>query len=563
MQIKREKIKKYIMDELENIKDDEEYENIKKRRLKQLKNLEKLEKEEKQEIEKSKVCLETCSKRIRKFAKENKLKANDKESCSLILLMDIVEEGGTSIGVLKEGVFFNKTYTDLRKCLIEKFNVREVISIPQDQFENTSTKTSIIIFDNTDEKTTQVRFSNLIVNRYENDKFEEVLGDIIITENKGDIYDVSDELVSIANKDEILNNEICSLNSKDYNKKIIIPGDDYKLVKLSDICEFMPKSKRNASFGQSTGEYNFYTSSDKVKKCDIADYNEECLIIGSGGIANIKMDNKFSCSADNFILKSKYNHYLYLFFKGNMDILKNGFIGSTLKHLSKEYLINLQISVPNMELKIKEWEDKFFEIYNERNVKKTQIKELEKYIENKIQEICENEECYELDFDNVLKYVNKKNKYKANDGNYEGKYRFYTSSQEKILFRNDYEFENMYILIGKGGNVSIHLASYFSVSNDVYVLSLQNNISCNLSYVYNYLKLNKQVIENCFRGSTIKHLSKPLLSQVKIKIPKNEKLLNKLKMKLEQIQTLQNDFQNLNDSYEQLIKKLNQDAIKS
>jgi hypothetical protein len=35
-----------------------------------------------------------------------------------------------------------------------------------------------------------------------------------------------------------------SLNGKDYNKKEIVVGDGYKLVKLGDICTFLQKSKR-------------------------------------------------------------------------------------------------------------------------------------------------------------------------------------------------------------------------------------------------------------------------------------------------------------------------------
>ena len=65
-----------------------------------------------------------------------------------MLMMDLVEVEGTCIGVLKEGVFFNRTYKELRKYLIENYNISDIISIPQDQFENTSTKTSIIIFKN-------------------------------------------------------------------------------------------------------------------------------------------------------------------------------------------------------------------------------------------------------------------------------------------------------------------------------------------------------------------------------------------------------------------------------
>ena len=49
---------------------------------------------------------------------------------------------------IKRKYIFNRTYKELRKYLIENYNVCDIISIPQDQFENTSIKTSIIIFKN-------------------------------------------------------------------------------------------------------------------------------------------------------------------------------------------------------------------------------------------------------------------------------------------------------------------------------------------------------------------------------------------------------------------------------
>jgi type I restriction-modification system DNA methylase subunit len=182
-QIKRKKIKEYIKKDLLTLKDDLKI----KIRLSQLKKIEDHEKQEKKENNKNKVSIETCSQRIIKYAKDNKLTGNDKEACSLIQMMDMLEIGGTSIGVLKEGVFFNKTYKDIRKCLVENFNLREIISVPQDQFENTSTKTSIVIFDNIDKKTTEIKFSDLVIEKYDEDKFGEAFGDIIILENKDDI----------------------------------------------------------------------------------------------------------------------------------------------------------------------------------------------------------------------------------------------------------------------------------------------------------------------------------------------------------------------------------------
>ncbi len=557
-QIKRKKIKDYIKKEIETLKD----ELTIKTRMRQLKKIEAQEKQEKIESDKTKVSINTCSQRIIKYAKNYKLSGNDKESSSLILIMDMVDVNGTAIGVLKEGVFFNKTYKDIRKCLVENFNVREIISVPQDQFENTSTKTSIVIFDNTEEKTSTVKFLELIVEKYTEDKFEEIAGEIVLTESKDDISGISDRLVSEATKEDILKNPIYSLNGKDYNKKEIICGKDYELKKLGDISNFLQKSKRKASDGKSEGKYNFYTSSDKVQKCDFVDYKDECIIIGSGGVANIKMDQNFSCSADNFIITSKYNQYIFNFIKGNMHFLSDGFTGSTLKHISKEYLQNLQIPIPKDEKKIKEWVDKISKSYNKKNENEQKIKKLEYKIKDRIKEITHIEDCEEVNFDSLLTYVSKKNKYRASDGYSSGLYKFFTSSQEKILYRNDYEFEDTYLLIGRGGSPSVHIASKFSVSHDdVYVLKLNENNNGLLQYIYNYIKLNDNLLLNSFKGSTIKHCSKEGLTKLKIKIPKNKKLIQKLEPLFEEIEKLQSEMKDVELQYKQIIKELVDEAI--
>ena len=556
-QEKRDKIKEYIKKDLLNVTD----EGVRIARQNQLKHIEKQEKEDKKDNNKTKVCLENCSGRIQKYAHDNKLKGNDKEACSLILLMDILEVGGTAIGVLKEGVFFNSSYKDLRRCLIEKYNVREIISVPSDQFENTSTKTSIIIFDNTEEKTSEVKFYDLVVERYTEDKFIESNGNILIVENKGDISGVSDKLVSVASREEILSNPIYSLNGKDYNKKVIVCGEGYELVKIGDICEFKAKSKRKASYGKKEGEYNFYTSSDKVQKCDVADYKDECLIIGDGGVANIQIDKEFSCSDHNHIIKTNHNKYIYYILSGKMELLIDGFTGSVLKNLSKEYLVNLQIPIPKSEQKIIEWVDKISKPYDEKNSKQNKIKELEEYVKNKIKDIGENEECDEVDFDNVLQYLSKKNKYRATDGNNKGEYMFYTSSQDKILYRDDYEFKGKNILIGRGGIASIHLATNFSVSHDdVYVLDTKKT-EYNIVYVYNYIKSNIKLIEDSFKGSTIKHSSKTALSQLKIKIPKNKQHIKDIEPTFDEIEKLQGEVKEAETLYNNLIKELSDEAI--
>jgi len=551
-QEKRDKVKAFLKSD---VVEDEE---VRQRRKAQLKRIETEEKLDKKRGDQSHVSVSTSSLRIQKFAKDHGLKGNDKESCSLMLMMDMVEVGGTSIGVLKEGVFFNKTYKDLRRCLVEHYNVREVISVPQDQFENTSTKTSIVIFDNTEAKTSEVLFRDLVVERYEEDTFaEDVDGNIVLGESKGDICGVSDMVVSSATRAEILANPICSLNGKDYSKKEIVVGEGYELVKLGDISKFGKKSKRKASLGKQTGLYNFYTSSDKVQKCDMADYNEECLIIGSGGVANIKIDNTFSCSSDNLILNTKHNYYIYYILKSNMKLLSDGFKGTGIKHLSKEYIKGLQIPIPKSPAKIQAWVDKISDPHRAKIEKQSQIKELETIVQERIRGMTDFDE---VELESILKYEKKKNKYQAKDGFTEGKYRFYTSSQDKILYRDDYEFENIHLLIGRGGVASLHLSSKFSVSHDdVYVLSGKEGYD--LNYIYHFMKSNMGLMHDTFKGSTIKHCSKTTLHDLKIRIPKNKQFINSLETTFQQIEQLQQEVMQADALFQQYIRELSTEAI--
>lgn len=569
-QTKREKVKEYIKKELTTITD----EGLRIRRQKQLKTIEAQEKQEKKENDKARVCLTSCSGRIQKFAKVNNLKGNDKESCSLMLLMDILEVGGTAIGVLKEGVFFNKAYKDLRKCLVENFNVREVISVPQDQFENTSTKTSIIIFDNTEQKTSEVKFRELSVERYSEDKFGEIFGDIVIVENKGDIMGVSDTLISRASREEILGNAICSLNGKDYNKKEIILGEGYELIKLGSISEFKPKSKRNASFGQATGKYNFYTSSDKVQKCDIADYNEECLIIGDGGVANIKIDNQFSCSDHNHIVKTTQNIYLYYLLSGKIELLSDGFSGSVLKNLSKDYLKNLKIPIPKSQSKIQEWVDKISAPYNERNTKQTQIKELELFVKNRIKEIGENEECDEVELGSVceinpetlknnqfskINYIDIGSVKEEIINNIQTFTERFPSRAKRLIKKNDILFST----------VRPNLKGYTYITDDIengvassgFVVIRSKNI--NSKYIYTLLKddkITEYLILNA-TGTSYPAVNPTAFNKIKIKIPKNKQLIQDLELTFQQIETLQNEVKIADELYKQLIKELSEEAI--
>ena len=582
-QIKRDKIKEYIKKDLSSTISD----SVRIKRQKQLKKIELQMKQEKQDEDRRRVCLYSSSIRINRFARSNNIKGNDKESCSLILMMDLLEVGGTAVGVLKEGVFFNKTYKDLRKCLIEKFNVREVISVPSDQFENTTTKTSIIIFDNTEEKTKEVVFRELVVERYTEDKFAEVFDEIVVIENKGDIKKVCDNIVSTATKEDILNNRNCSLSGKDYKKREIIVGDGYELVKLGDICEYQNGFAFKKTDYKSSGvplitithiknekiifnNNNYIEENDRYNKYEIKKNDVIISLTGKKpklcSIAINDLNTKLYLNQRCALLrnfKKITNHYFASIFNGYMLDYINKYIGngSNQENISLSDILNIPIPIPKSQSKIQEWVDKISKPYNEKNTKQNKIKELEAYVKDRIKYIEENEECNELKFDDVLKYVRKKNKYHASDGKNKGKYRFYTSSQDKILYRDDYEFENTHILIGRGGNGSLHLTSKFSVSHDdVYVLTTKSK-EFNLIYIYNYIRSNIKLIEDSFKGSTIKHSSKYALSKLKLRIPKNKQLIKELEPTFQQIETLHQEVKEAETLYKQYIQELSEEAI--
>jgi type I restriction enzyme, S subunit len=128
---------------------------------------------------------------------------------------------------------------------------------------------------------------------------------------------------------------------------------NWKKVKLGEICEYQKKSKIKAGEGKAIGEFPFFTSStEQTKYLDFHQFDETGLIFGTGGKANAHYCNeKFAVSTDCLVMKNKkyeeiYLKCIYYYLSGNIQILENGFKGAGLKHISKEYISNLEIPLP-------------------------------------------------------------------------------------------------------------------------------------------------------------------------------------------------------------------------
>jgi restriction endonuclease S subunit len=571
------KIKEYITTELRAMAKDDPKRIL---RQTQLEDIVKREKDQKKKAENAKVSVDTSSARIQRYAKKHDLKGNDKEAVSLIQFMDMVADGGRVIGVLKEGVFFDKSYRKLREHLVQHFNVREVISVPQDQFENTSTKTSILIFDNVAEKTTRVVFRELVVEKYTEDKFAEVRGKIVLAESVGDICGVSDVVVSEATVDELLANPICSLNGKDYGRKPLVVGDEYDAVKLGDICEFLPKSKRQASYGSPNGQYNFYSSSDKTKRCDEADYTEPCVLIGTGGNSCLHYTSSvFSCSTDVLLLKSRRLNeaYMYYMLLAMKTILLDGMRGTTIKHVTKYMVVRFTIPVPKTAEKTQQWVEYISEPYDEKNAKRSRVDELETFVQNRIREITTTEECDEVKLGDLCSidngYAFKTTEYTTHgvcllsikhipDFNF-SKCNYIpenTKYSRFSVFQNDLLIALTGNTIGKYGIYKSTKQCY--LNQRVARIRIPDiNMRLYLFYYFELIQLQQQICGLSNNTAQANISSVDIETHIKIKLPKNRQLIADLEPVFEEIERLQHEIKLADELYQTRIQELANEAM--
>ena len=542
------------------------------RRQQQLKRIEAQEKQAKHDVEKTKVSISNCSNRVQAFAKKYQLSGTDKESCSLILLMELLEVDGTTVGVLKEGVFFDKTYSNLRKCLVENYNVREVISVPQDQFENTSTKTSIVIFDNTPENTTtEIQFRELVVERVLEDKFAEVMGDIAIIENKGDIIHCRDNLITTVLREDILRNPIFSLNCKDYNKIEINVNEGYELVELGSVCEFK-KGKQLSKQHFIDGPYPVIGGGLNPTGFHNAFNMQENSILCSSSGENAGYISRYSTkiwASDCFAIlpKNINNDYLYFILCGMQNLLFNIQKGSAQPHVySKDLEKHIQIPIPKSQEKMQEWVDFISAPYNEKRTKQTQVKELETLVQTRIKEIGENEECELVELGSVceIKYgtrITKQNNIEGNVPVYGGgDITFYTNTSNRP--------KNTLIV----SRYALSACCVRLVRTDLYLndsgLSIQSKNSNSQQYINSYLLSNivqKNIYVNCTSGSIQRNLNMNLFRKLKIPMLKSQEKMKKwidtISALCTQIETLHAEIQCADALYKQRIQQLSDESM--
>jgi type I restriction-modification system DNA methylase subunit len=318
------------------------------------------------------------------------IKTDNAVSLFIQAIIYMLKINGKCVVVLPDGQDLfsktNKTLIAVRKYLMKTCDLKEIIYLPSGIFTYTSIKTCVFYFvkksEGTDVLETKIKVSKTQKETGRDYKFSKTHQTTKVKFYDYNPYeDVKNLLVEVL-INKIVDNSY-SLNYAEYMKDVTEEEQyEYGVVvkTLGEVCKFLPKSKRNAKYGNKEGLYPFFKSSIKVDSyVDEPDYEEESVIIGDGGEPNINYGVKFSTSNHCYILQNKNKlllnlKYSYYFLYHNLDMMKQLYTGVAIKNISKKNIEGIKIPIPSLE---RQQEIVKYLDYND-----TLIKQLEKEIEN-------------------------------------------------------------------------------------------------------------------------------------------------------------------------------------
>lgn len=136
--------------------------------------------------------------------------------------------------------------------------------------------------------------------------------------------------------------------------QIYVMGMSAPRVKLGDILVQQKGKKYNVSDGNDEGAYPLVRSSKdgKCKWLDSYTFEGPFIIVGTGGVANFHLKDKFNISTDMLVFDVKHSILDYVFYqlKNDSDMINNTlFQGTTLNHLNRPGFLDMQIPLPPIE----------------------------------------------------------------------------------------------------------------------------------------------------------------------------------------------------------------------
>ena len=354
------------------------------------------------------------------------------------------------------------------------------------------------------------------------------------------------------------------MNGKDYNKKEIVVGQGYELVKLGEIAK-LENGKQLDKKNIIDGIYPVYGGGLKPIGSH-NEYNQEnCTIIaGTGHCGFVQFDKNKFWASQCFTIKSEnelINKYLFVICKSIENIFMNSCSGSVQKFIRASQFNNMLIPIPKSKEKITEWVNKISKPYTKKNESEKLIMKLEEEIKNKIKIIGDNEECDEYNFNDVCD--TKKGKQLSKENFKTGNIPVIGGGISPTGYHNEYNMPENTILCSSSGNNAGFISKYNSKvwASDCFAI-ISKNITITNDYLYYLLKIKQDEIFNYQNGSAQPHIySTDLNKHIKIKLPKNKQLIKDFDPLFQQIETLQTELKEAETQYKQFIKELSEEAI--
>lgn len=480
------------------------------------------------------------------------IKSDNAVSLFIQAIIYMLKIGGKCAVVLPDGQDLfsktNKTLIAVREYLMKTCDLKEIIYLPSGIFDYTSIKTCVFYFvkkrEGSDVLETKIKVSKTQKETCRDYKFSKTHQTTKVKFYDYNPYeDIKNLLVEVP-IEKIFSNSY-SLNYAEYMKDEI-QEEQYEegvVVKtLGEVCKFLPKSKRNAKYGNKEGLYPFFKSSIKIDSyVDEPDYEEESLIIGDGGEPNINYGIKFSTSDHCYILQNKNKlllniKYAYYYLYHNLDIMKQLYTGVAIKNISKTNIEGIKIPIPSLERQ--QEIVKYLDFIYEKTIKTSneKIEELKQ-----MNEFClSNQKIFG---ENVVKTLgelfklNGNGKTNSKDITNTGEFPFYKAScNNPSGTHNTFDFDGTeYLLIVKsGGSSSKPISDNYGIGKvfivngkcaaNIAVFQLLPKTNEKFKYLYYYLKSIQNKIQGLAKYCTNNgNIDMKELMQLKIPIPSLER----------------------------------------
>jgi type I restriction-modification system DNA methylase subunit len=469
------------------------------------------------------IVLSSCCDRIK-----NGLKAGTKaEPLFLHLFMEALDDEGRCAVIVPDGMLFNDSslHNEIRKQLVENFNLKKVVGLSDDFFLNTGVKTSILYFTKDGKKTEDVDFSSI---KLKNNEIEET------------------SIIKVK-YNELKTNKF-SLFVNKYNVQAIekVQGVEYK--KLGDVCKItfgkrIKKDDVSVDEDYNGEKYPCYGGGDI--SFYMKEYNREGtnLLISRFGLSEkcVRLtkgklwlnDSGFTLLSNDSKLMQEYLNYYILIMK--QKTIYDLSTGSCQKNINIDEFNNIEIPIPSLSIQ-KQIVESLDLLSENIATSKKQIEETKEILKNymiiKTKNIIKEKSCDDL-FDMT---IGKKTSSSISE---DGAYDFYNGSAKAPIGKAvDYSCDNKtpYILIIKDGGAGqgnygeqIGLGKTFYVSGKTSfttsVVALINNDEKKMDtkYLYYYLHSQKNNLMDLAQYTTgLGHMGTTKLKNFMIKTPSFE-----------------------------------------